>query len=118
MPLPVLAAGAAGSIVASIAVTIVAYLAEAAKGIVGRVLIALGVGVVTSTGLTAVMNSLLAAGSVSTIGNAQVVAAMNGVGMTWFLSTIYAAITARMTLKGLTSDSVSFWVMRKRLPGA
>lgn len=101
-----------------IAVTMVAYLAEAAKGIVGRVLIALGVGVVTSTGLTAVLNAVLSAGAVSTMGNAQVVSAMNGVGMTWFLSTIYAAMTARLTLKGLTSDSVSFWVMRKRIPGA
>lgn len=117
MALPFAFAGI-GSLAASVGVAVVAYLAEAAKGIVGRVLIALGVGVVTSTGLTAVMNSLLAMGSVSTIGNAQVASAMSGVGMTWFLSTIYAALTARMTLKGLTSDSVSFWVMRRRLPGA
>lgn len=113
MPLPV---AVAGSLAGSIAVAVVAYLAQAATTIVGRVLVALGVGVVTSTGLTAVLNSVFALGATSTIGNAAVVTAMNGVGMTWFLSTIYSALVARMTLRGLTSDSVSFWVMRKRLP--
>lgn len=116
--LPAAAATLARSAAASIGVGIVAYLAEAATTIVGRVLIALGVGVVTSTGLTAVLNSVLGMMNVNNVTNSTVVNAMNAVGMTWFLSTIYSAVVARLTLRGLTSDSVSFWVMRKRLPGA
>lgn len=113
MPLPV---AVAGSLAGSIAVAIVSYLAQAATTIVGRVLVALGIGVVTSTGLTAVLNSVTAMGSTAMLGNAQLSNAMAGVGMTWFLSIIYSAIVTRLTLRGLMSDSVSFWVMRKRLP--
>ena len=115
MALPALALG---SLAGSIGIAVVAYLAEAAKSIVGRVLIAIGFGVVTSTGLTMVLNSVMQGAAVANIGNSQVIDAMSGVGMTWFISNIFAALTARLTLKGLTSDSVSFWVMRKRTPGA
>lgn len=113
MALPVLAAG---SMAASIAVAIVAYLAEAAKSIVGHVLIALGFGLVTTTGLTAVLNSVLAMGSEAALGTGLAAEVFSGLGMSWFLSTIYSALTVRMTLRGLTSDSVSFWVMRRGLP--
>lgn len=113
-----LPAVAAGSLAGSIAVAVVAYLAEAAKSIVGRVLIALGVGIVTSTGLTATLNSLLALMTPPELGVGLFGQLFSGVGMSWFLSTIYSAIVARMTLRGLTSDSVSFWVLRKNLPSA
>lgn len=108
----------AGSFAASIAVAVVAYLAEAAKSIVGRVLIALGVGIVTSTGMTAVLNAVLELGSPSGLGTGMIFQAFQGMGMSWFLSTLYSAIIARLTLRGLTSDSVSFWVMRRGLPGS
>jgi len=113
MALPALAVG---SMAGSIAVAVVAYLAEAAKGIVGRVLIALGVGIVTSTGLTAVLNQVLSLMTDPMVGQGMFGSVFSGVGMSWFLSTIYSALVARMTLRGLTSDSVSFWVLRKSLP--
>lgn len=115
MALPLVAAG---SLAASIGVAVVAYLAEAAKSIVGRVLIALGIGVVTTTGLTAVLNSVLAMGTTAAFGDPMIASALSGVGFTWFLSTIYSALVARMTLRGLTSDSASFFVLRKTLPGS
>lgn len=115
MALPLVAVG---SLASSVAVAIVAYLAEAAKSIVGRVLIALGMGVVTSTGMTAVLNAVLSMGSHAALGTGLVADLFAHLGMSWFLSTIYSALVARMTLRGLTSDSVSFWVMRKGLPGS
>lgn len=116
--LPVLGSVLSTSAATSFAVAVVAYLAEAATTIVGRVLIALGFGLVTVTGMTAALNSVIALGSTSALGNPVIASALSSSGMTWFLSTIYSALTVRLTLKGLSSDSVSFWVMRKRTSGA
>lgn len=116
--LPVLGSVLTGSAATSIAVAVVAYLAEAATTIVGRVLIALGFGLVTATGLTAALNQVISLGSTSVLGNSMLASGMSASGMTWFLSTIYSALSSRMILKGLTSGGVSFWVMRKGLPGA
>lgn len=115
MALPVVAAG---SLAASIGVAVVAYLAEAAKSIVGRVLIALGIGVVTTTGLTAVLNSVIAMGTTAAFGDPMLANAFSGIGMSWFISILYSALVARMTLRGLTGNSVSFWVLRKGLPAS
>lgn len=101
--------------VGALAVTIVAVLADAAKGIVGRVLVALGFGVVTAVGLNAALNSVLFNALDFNAGNVQFAATIQAVGIPWFISTIVSAVTTRITLSGLTSDGLSFWIMRKRL---
>lgn len=98
----------------AIGTVLVGILADAIKGLVGRVLVALGIGVVTATGLTALMNTALSFASFGG-GSAQFQAAIQAMGIPWFISTLLSAVTTKLTLKGLSSDSVSFWRMRKSI---
>ena len=100
----------------AVAVAVVAFLADAMKGLVGRVLVALGIGAITATGFNAVIGAALtqaqnAFSAVGTFGPA-----LQAVGVLWFISTLLSAVSTRLALRGLTSDSVSFWVLRRGLP--
>lgn len=97
----------------ALATTLVAFLADAVKGLVGRVLVALGIGAVTAVGFSTVINQALANMSLGNLG--QLTIALNAVGVPWFVGTIISAVTTRLTLRGLMSDNVTFWLMRKSL---
>src|SRR4051794_13028550 len=101
----------------AVATIVVAFLADACKGLVGRVLVALGIGAITAVGINAMLTGV--SGLMSFSGApAQFLAALQAMGVQWFMSTILSAITTRATLQGLTSDAVSFWVLRRGIPGA
>jgi len=100
---------------AMMATTLIAFLAEAIKGLVGRVLVALGIGVVVATGVSALLSQALGLMSFGSAGGAQFQAALSAIGIPWFLGTIVSAITTRVTLRGLSSDGLSFWIMRRQL---
>ena len=91
--------------------TLIAWLADAAVGIVGRILVSLGIGAVTATGVNLLLQTALSYGGV----DPQVATALNAVGVDWFMSTIFAGITTRAALAGLSSDAVTFWTMRQKI---
>ncbi|MFI8616131.1 DUF2523 domain-containing protein [Acidovorax sp. NPDC077693] len=81
--------------------------------LVGRVLIALGLSVVTFTGLSSTLdwaknNVASSFGSMPS----EVVGMLSMLGVGEFLSIILSAITARMLLQGLTDGSLKKWVLR------
>ena len=98
----------------AIGTTLLGLLADSIKGLVGRVLVSLGFGVVTATGINALMNYALSFAQFSG-GSAQFQAAIVSMGVPWFISTLLSAVTTRLTIRGLQSDSFSFWRMRKQL---
>ena len=98
------------------AIVILPMLAEAMKGLVGRVLIALGIGFVTATGFHALLAGVISSANLTGV-PAQTYAVFSTCGIPWLISTMVAAITTRLTLRGLTSDALSFFVMRRGLPG-
>lgn len=112
MPAP-LVVGFAGTLAANF----VLFLAEAAKGIVGRVLIGLGIGAITVAGVGLAINTALdLAMSALTSSGGQVASFLSDVGVTWFVATLFSAVTTRMTLKGLTSaGNLSFWALRRTI---
>lgn len=112
MPAP-LVVGFAGTLAANF----VLFLADAAKGIVGRVLIGLGIGAITVAGVGVAINTALnAAMSAMSSSGGQVAALLSDVGITWFIATLFSAVTTRMTLKGLTSaGNLSFWALRRTI---
>lgn len=101
---------------AALAATIVSFFADAVKGIAGRLLVALGFGIVTATGINAALTFALGSSTnfVGT-GNPHFQATISAIGIPWFISTIISAVSTRAALKGLTSDGLSFWVMRKQI---
>jgi len=99
--------------VETLAVTLIAFLADAVVGLVGKVLVGLGIGAVTVAGFNALFSSVLAQASTSMMGDAQFEAALSALGIPWFISTLVSAVTTKLTLKGLQSDTVTFWRMRK-----
>ncbi len=101
----------------TLAANIIIWLAAAAKGIVGRVLIGLGIGAITVTGVTLAINQALdLAMSAMTGAGGGVAAFLSDVGVTWFIATLFSAVTTRMTLKGLTSaGGLSFWALRRTI---
>lgn len=102
--------------ISSLAVTFIAFLSEAAKGIVGRVLVALGFGLVTMVGINTAIDAVMKdALDFSGAGNSQFYAALDAMSVPWFISTLISAVSTRMTLRGLTSEGLSFWIMRKRI---
>jgi len=102
----------------ALATTIITFLATSMKGLVGRVLIALGIGAVTAIGMNALISGALSQVMSQLNTNSQIFAAMQAMGVTWFISTILSAITTRVALSALSSDAVSFWILRRGLPGA
>ncbi len=97
----------------SLAVTLIGFLAQAVVGLVGKVLVGLAIGSVTVTGFNALFSSVLAQANIAATGNAQFEAALSALGIPWFVSTMVSAVTTKLALKGLQSDSLSFWRMRK-----
>lgn len=88
-------------------------LVSAAGSMVGRILIAAGVSLVTFTGINVLLSQVLA----------DVVSHANSLGPTFVgifgvlklgtcINILVSAVTARMTLNGLTSGTVSRWVTR------
>jgi hypothetical protein len=92
------------------------FLVNVAGSIAGRVMISLGVSLVTYTGINASLNfaldyishswSSLPAITLEILGTLRV---------SQDLAILTGAITAKLVLKGLSSDSLSFWVMRGKL---
>jgi len=97
----------------TLAVTLIAFLADAVVGLVGKVLVGLGIGAVTVAGFNALFSSVLAQANTAMTGDTQFEAALTSLGIPWFISTMVSAVTTKLTLKGLQSDSVTFWRMRK-----
>lgn len=110
MALPVIGGVVAWSV--PFIATAVAFLADAAVGIVGRVLVSLGIGAVTAAGINALLNAAL---SYVLTADAQVLVALKAVGIDWLIATLFSAITTRAALAGLSSDAVTFWTMRQRI---
>lgn len=81
--------------------------------LVGRVLVALGMSVVTFTGVSATLdwakgNAISAFSSLPV----EVVGMLSAMGVGEFLSIIISAIAARLLLQGLTDGAVKKWVLR------
>ena len=99
-----------------IATIVIEFLAEACKGLVGRVLVALGLGVVTAVGVNAAVSVALGYMNLSGL-PAMFVAAFHSSRLDWFMSTVVSAITTRAALSGLADGGgLSFWVLRRGLP--
>lgn len=88
-------------------------LVQAASSIVGRVLIALGIGYVSYTGINALL-TLIKSQVVSYLVGAPgtVVAIMGLLKIDIAVSIIFSALAARLVLQGLTSDKVTRMVIK------
>ena len=88
-------------------------LVQAASSIVGRVLIALGIGYVSYTGINALL-TLIKSHVVSYLVGAPgtVVAIMGLLKIDVAVSIIFSALAARLVLQGLTSDKVTRMVIK------
>ena len=100
----------------ALAAVLTVVFSNSLKGIVARVLLALGLGVVTVTGLNALLQAGIAQANISAVGDTQFQAAITAMGIPWFISTLLSAFTTRLTLRGLSSDAFSFFVLRRGLP--
>lgn len=83
------------------------------KSFVGRVLVSLGLGVVTYTGMSTSL-TFLKTQALSAIGGmgAEVIAVMSYMKVGVCISIITSAIAARMLVTGLQSDTVKRWVLK------
>ena len=88
-------------------------LVQAASSIVGRVLIALGIGYVSYTGINALL-TLIKSQVVSYLVGAPgtVVSIMGLLKIDVAVSIIFSALAARLVLQGLTSDKVTRMVIK------
>ena len=88
-------------------------LVQAASSIVGRVLIALGIGYISYTGINALL-TLIKSQVVSYLVGAPgtVVAIMGLLKIDVAVSIIFSAFAARLVLQGLTSDKVTRMVLK------
>ena len=101
MALPVIAAAAIGGLI------------SVTGTIVGRVLIALGVGVVTYTGVQAGIDSLLANLDYAIAGvPADILGLLGFMRVGEALNIIISAMSARMLLNGLQGDTIKKWVLK------
>lgn len=81
--------------------------------LVGRVLIALGLSVVTYTGLNASLDWLKSQAVVAMSGaGAQVLGMLGVMKVGECISIIFSAMLARQISQGLSSDSVKRWVLK------
>lgn len=81
--------------------------------LVGRVLIALGMSVVTFTGVSTTLtwaksNAVTALSALPV----EVVGMLSSMGVGEFLSILLSALASRMTLQGLTGGTVKRWVLK------
>lgn len=88
-------------------------LLNVAGSLVGRVLIALGLSVVTFTGLSTTLSwaRTNVIGSFSSL-PPEVVGMLSAMGVGEFLSIILSALAARLLLQGLTDGSMKKWVLK------
>ena len=88
-------------------------LVSVAGSIVGRVLLALGIGYVAYSGVSALLDALKAQ-VVSTLQGAPstVVQIMSLLKVDVSLSILFSALAARLILKGLTSDTIKRMVVK------
>ena len=101
MALPVIAAAAIGGLI------------SVTGTIVGRVLVALGVGVVTYTGVQAGIDSLLANLDSAIAGvPADILGLLGFMRVGEALNIIISAMSARMLLNGLQGDTIKKWVLK------
>ena len=101
---------------ARIWILLMGFLVEAAATLAGRVMIALGISVVTYFGFTAAINSGVS--YISSSWSALPPIALQILGtlrVAQDLAIVLGSISARLALKGLSNDSLSFWVMRGKL---
>lgn len=88
-------------------------LVQAASSIVGRVLIALGIGYVSYTGINALLGWIKSQVIASLVGApGTVVAIMGLLKIDVAVSIIFSALAARLVLQGLTSDKVTRMVIK------
>jgi hypothetical protein len=88
-------------------------LVQAASSIAGRVLIALGVGYVSYTGITALLDWIKAQVVSHLVGApATIVAIMGLLKIDVAVSIIFSALAARLVLQGLTSDKLTRMVIK------
>lgn len=101
MALPVIAAAAIGGLI------------SVTGTIVGRVLVALGVGVVTYTGVQAGIDSLLANLDSAIAGvPADILGLLGFMRVGEAMNIIISAMSARMLLNGLQGDTIKKWVLK------
>lgn len=101
MALPAIAAAAIGGLI------------SVTGTLVGRVLVALGVGVVTYTGVQAGIDSLLANLDSAIAGvPADILGLLGFMRVGQALNIIISAMSARMLLNGLTGDTIKKWVLK------
>jgi hypothetical protein len=96
-----------------IAAALVGGLIQAAGSMVGRAMIAIGVGFVTYTGISVLLDSLKA--NVITYlssGPVELLAIMSALKVDSAMNIIFSAIAARLVLKGLTSGTLKRMVLR------
>lgn len=81
--------------------------------IVGRALIALGIGVVTYSGLSVTLDYVKSQALTAINGlPAEVVGLLGYMGVGVFLNMIFSAFAARLVLNGLTGDAIKKWVIK------
>jgi hypothetical protein len=95
---------------------LIGFLIEAVGTLAGRVMVALGIQVVTYYGFTAAINYGVSYITSSWVALPPIALQLLGtLRVAQDLAIIMGAISARLALKGLTADSLTFWVMRGRL---
>jgi hypothetical protein len=88
-------------------------LVQAAGSIVGRVLIALGIGYVSYTGINALLTVIKAQVIAQLAGApATIVSIMGLLKIDVAVSIIFSALAARLVIQGLTSDKVTRMVVK------
>jgi hypothetical protein len=81
--------------------------------IVGRAMIALGIGVVTYSGLSVTLDYVKTQALSAIHGlPAEVVGLLGYMGVGVFLNMIFSAFAARLVLNGLTGDAIKKWVIK------
>lgn len=83
------------------------------KSFVGRALVALGIGAVTYTGISTTLGWLKSQALVAFQGmGADYVSLLSYMQVGVAISILFSAITARLLLNGLSSDTVKRWVIK------
>ena len=96
-----------------IAASVIGGLISVTGTLVGRVLVALGVGVVTYTGVQAGIDSLLANLDSAIAGvPADILGLLGFMRVGEALNIIISAMSARMLLNGLQGDTIKKWVLK------
>ncbi len=101
MALPIVAASLLGGLI------------NIAGSLVGRVMIALGISVITYTGLSVSLD-FLKAEAVASFGGlpAQAIALLSFMKVGSCISIIFSAMLARVVQQGLTGDTLKKWVLK------